>query len=549
MTRLQLSLKLIALTLVSWALTSCSDPEFGAVRGVNQDSTPNVRISSQNTCANFTLIRPQVDILFLWDNSTSSYFINPQTRQALNQLVNNVSNRFDYHIVLAPLVRANNWGVNDHMRIVTYDTAGLSAQAMSMRVAKENASNFLSFPPASSSFESGLERTREILHNNQTNGIFRQGAYTIIVAMSTEDDNSYQLGFNHPPAQFSSAHRQYVDNKMHELLCIRGNYSGVYGSSYTGGIYGANCSGAPALNSSMFRFLSIVANNTQQCSNNNINNAKVGASYQMASNKIYLEDYTNNNPAHTDQTGAPWQERPNGGYNLYDNTDICRADYRGIFDGVNSVIQDTVVKHTYNYWPVAQPAASVDPDTLIVRNSNGQEFYEIPSSVVIIEDTGGKDDRDLSNQPIHGWRYAGVQNRNTRFLPSHGESYEGHLVQLFGQAKVTYPDCMQITFSAEREYYGYVHITSKPLESSIELRINGSLIPRCASSSSNHCWVLEKQGSEPHYQTNKNIKISSPTDFTPATPPDTRTGFFLRLRGNAVYSNGANVNVVWLPSS
>ncbi len=544
MQRFHIMKGLLAILAIPWLLTSCSESQFGVRRGQVADNTPDVKISSANQCSNFTLIRPKVDLLFLWDNSSSAYFINDETRKALNRLVNNVSNRFDYHIVMAPLIRANNWGVNDYMRIVTYDTAGLSSTALSMRVPKENASNFLSFPTAPGSTESGLERAREVLHHNiqQTNGVFRQGAYSIIVLMSTEDDNSFATGTNYINPALRTP---YVNNKAHELLCIRGNYNNSYGSSYNGSIYNQNCAGAPTLNSPMMRFISVVANDVQRCQNNKILNAKVGESYERMSSLLYIHPYENSIPSPNDQFGAPLQQRGSVSYQRFDSNDICRRDYKGIFDGVNSAIQDTVISHVYKYWPVAGPNASIDPDTIIVRKSNGQEFFEIPGGVTIIEDYTGTNDRDLSNQPIEGWRYINNDTRNTRFLPSNGEPYTGHLVQLFGNAKVTYPECLKITFSSEQEYYGYVHITGKPLESSIVLAINGTTINRCASGSSTNCWELATTGGSE----TRNIKIQSPTNFTPANPPDTRTGWFLRLRGNAIYSNGANVNVNWLPSS
>lgn len=544
MQRFHIMKGLLAILSIPWLLTSCSEPEFGVRRGQLADNTPDVKISSANQCSNFTLVRPKVDLLFLWDNSSSAYFINDQTRQALNRLVNNVSSRFDYHIVMAPLIRANNWGINDHMRIVTYDTDGLSSAALSMRVPKENAQSFLNFPTAPGSTESGLERTREIIDHNlrQINGVFRQGAYSIIVLMSTEDDNSFAVDTNYiNPLQRTP----YVNNKAHELLCLRGNYNQLFGSSYDGGIYNSTCSNAPSLNSPMMRFISIVANEAQRCQSNGILNAKVGESYERISSLLYIQPYENSIPSPNDQFGAPQQQRGSISYNLFDSNDICRRDYNGIFDGVNSAIQDTVISHVYKYWPVAGPNASIDPDTIIVRKSNGQEFYEIPNGVGIIEDSMGTNDRDLSNQPIEGWRYVSNSTQNTRFLPSSGEPYTGHTIQLFGEAKVTYPECLRVTFSSELEYYGYVHINGKPLESSIVLSINGTSVNRCASGTSTNCWELITTGGSE----TRNMKIQGPNNYTPASPPDTRAGWFLRLRGNAIYSNGSNVNVNWLPSS
>lgn len=529
-------------------LQSCSEPEFSARRGSLTQNNPTVVRTQTSACSNFTLVRPKVDLLFLWDNSSSTFFIDPQVRQALNRLVDNVSNRFDYHIVLAPLIRRSGRPVNDEMRIVTHDTVGLNSQALSLRVSREDASSYLSFSTASGSSESGLERARELLHQNQSNGIFRQGAYTLIVLMSTGNDNSYETGSGFGGG--SALRDPYINNKVHELLCLRGHYDHSYGAGYDGGIYGSNCSGAPSLDSSMMRFISIVANNENRCTQNNINNVRVGVTYEMTSNKIYLEPYNNGTPSPNDQFGAASQQRGNISYNLYDSTDICRGDYSGVFDGVNSAITDTVINHIYKRWPVDVASASVDPDTIVVKKGNGQEFFEIPSGVTIVEDLDGKDDRDTSNQPVHGWRYLGTQtNQPTRFFPSPGEPYTGHMIQLYGDAKVTYPECLQVNYFSPVEYYGYVHIASKPLESSIQLRVAGTTVPRCQNSTSSNCWELEKTSGQPWYQENKNIKIQGPNNYTPAEPAELKTGYFLRLRGNAIIPSGTEFSVNWLPSS
>lgn len=538
MRRIQYLKNLCLILLLPGLFFSCAKEEFAATRGQKQETVPQVVRASSSVCSNFTLIRPKVDLLFLWDNSSSSYFINPQTREALNRLVENVSNRFDYHIVLAPLVRPTNWQINEHVRLVAFDDQGLNSQAIAMRIPKENASSSLNFPTAGGNIEAGLNRAKELLEANQSNGIFRQGANTLIVLMSTEDDNHY-MQVNNLSFPSSTIQNNYVSHKLHELLCLRGNYDGRLGAGYTGS-YGVNCSGAPALNSTMMRFISVVAHHPTVCSQNGIINSKRGVAYIRASNDIYNEPYSNGTPLPVDQFNRATP----------DSTDICLRNYDSIFDGVNSAIQDTVVAHTYKFWPVDQASRSVDPATIKVRKGTGQEFFAIPNNVNIIESAMDTNDTDVFGAPVNGWRYVGVQNNTpTRFLPSSGEPYSGHLIQLFGQAKVTYPECLQVTYDSQVKYIGYVHIPGKPLESSIELRVNGSLVPRCQNSTSTNCWELELSSGQPHFQTDKNIMIQGPGNFTPASPAELRTGYFLRLRGNAVIPSGANISVNWLPSS
>lgn len=504
-------------------LGGCSDPQFGARRGQRQEQTPKLNTSSSSMCSDFTLVRPQVDLLFLWDNSSSSTFINNQTRRALNGIVNKVSQRFDYHIMLAPLLKTGS--VNSDAKLVTYDTAGLSSSAMSMRIDSSQASSALSFPSARGSQEAGLDRSRQLIVNNRSNGIFREGAYTIVVLMSTEDDNSYV-----PEGGMESGYkrRKHVDDKVHQLLCLRGHYNAPPGKS---------CSGS-SLNSSMMRFISIVANNPSRCSRNGVaQNAKSGVAYEMASSFIYSQGYTNSTPNHVDQNGAPIQNRGGRSYPLYDSTDICRGDYRGIFDGVNSVIQDQVIAHQYRFWPVAGPDADVDSNTIRVESSTGQELTHLGPGATHPHDNGFK-----------YWGNTGRgSTKNTRIHPSPGEPHSGHLIELYGNARVTYPECLRVKFTQNQEYYGYVHLTGRPLESSIKLKINGVDIPKCSSTSYCHNGFVFLNTPK---KNNRNIKIQSPSNHSPDTEnPDKRYGYFLKLYGNAIYSNGDNVNVNWLPSS
>jgi hypothetical protein len=535
MRRVQYLKNLCLLLLLPGLFFSCSKEEFATKRGQQTETVPQVVRASSNVCSNFTLIRPKVDLLFLWDNSTSSFFINEQTRQSLNRLVENVSDRFDYHIVLAPLNRATTSSVNHQMKFVSFDDQGIAPQIMHLRRSKEDAFNQLNFNHVGGNIEKGVDRAQEIIAGNITNGLFRQGAHTLIVLLSTEDHNFY------PSFEGSGGNRLdpneiklHVNHKTHELLCLRGNYGHTYNDGYTGP-YGADCSGlSTPLNSTMMRFISIVAHNESLCTQNEIYHSKRGQMYIDVSRNIYEEPYTNNITTPSDQFG----QNP-------DSTDVCQRNYNSIFDGVNSAIQDTVIAHSYNFWPVDQSSRSVDPATIKVRKGTGQEFFSIPNNVII--NVGN--DTDQNNNPVNGWRYIGIQNNfPTRYAPTVGEHYSGHLIQLFGQAKVTYPECLQVTYDSEIRYIGYVHIAGRPVVDSINLKVNEQIVLRCQNSTSTNCWELELSGGQPHYQTNKNIMIQGPGNFTPASPPVLKTGYFLRLRGNVIIKSGETVKVDWTPA-
>ena len=88
--------------------TSCGKEQFSTSRKVETSNTSPIQLNSSKSCSSFTLIKPQVDFLFLWDNSSSTTFINNATKTALNNTIDSISSRFDYHILLAPLIGSGN---------------------------------------------------------------------------------------------------------------------------------------------------------------------------------------------------------------------------------------------------------------------------------------------------------------------------------------------------------------------------------------------------------------------------------------------------------
>jgi hypothetical protein len=526
------AMKKLTILILSMLLYSCAKDEFRSPINSNPYQTSAKESFSSQSCADFTYVRPPVDLLFVWDNSTSSLFFDTKVKQALNNIINNISDRFDYNVMMAPLLGNGNTGS------YFFSRSGLNPGSGITTIDKSQAANYLDqFPKVQGSYENGVSRVVDLLHNNQTNGVFRQGAYTLVVMMSNDDDNSWV----DPNAtyEFDPYRRdQYLNGKSHDLLCLRGNYdsanSGLYSSLFSR--YGSNCAGAPAINSMMMRFISISAlfspnscTASSQVTTNYI--------YRKTSEKIYSTGYTNSysNP----QTIVMHQEEGPDAFN------ICYGNYLNVFDGVNNAITDAIIAHEYRFWPLAPAGQEIDPASLNVTMSNGSTFQAIPNDVQIVRDLTGKNDRDNNGNPVHGYRIVnGVGTFNTRFLPTQGEPYTGQVIELFGNAKVTYPACLLINFTEPDAYYGYVHLADRPLESSIELRINGNVITQGGPNG----WELLKDGTAPRWLSNFNIKIVSPSDFTPKTPGDLKTGYFLKLSGSAIYSNNAKVEVNYQPT-
>jgi hypothetical protein len=468
-----------SLFLLTLLIASCGVEQFGVGKQSAEVATNPISTGSTSVCADHTLIRPPVDLLFIWDNSTSTRFISDSTKQALSNTINYISDRFDYQVLMAPLIGSGN------SNTFFFSRAGLMPSGTSV-ISKDNAAQFISsFPPERGSAESGAKRARDLIRGNISNGVFRQNAYTVIIIMSNEDDNSFVAG---DYGATNSQKVSYANAISHDLLCLKGNYQGS-SLRNSSSMYSANCSGAPSLNSSMMRFLSIAPS--------------VSCQSYFKANKVYRT---------ISQNIASEQS-----YVQSDFTDICNGNYTNIFDQVNSVIADQVVKHKYNYWPVAGNEVELDPSTIVVTKDNGSN---VPSS------------------SINGFTYIGKRaNQNTRYFPNPGEPYTGHMLQLNGTSEVTFPSCLQVTYQSPKDYYGYCHMAGKPLEGSIEVIIDGQEI------SSSKWSLVTDGGGNPQYSSNKNIKINSPSDFTAKTPGEYRTGYFVKLNQDSVYSNSQTCNV------
>jgi hypothetical protein len=467
-----------SLILISLLLISCGEEQFGVGKQKSTIATNPIATGSTEVCSDFTLIRPPVDLLFIWDNSTSTRFISSSTKAALSNTISYISDRFDYQVLMAPLIGSGN------SNTYFFSRSGHMPSGTTV-VSKESAPNIISsFPSASGNSESGAKRARDLIRGNMANGVFRQNAYTIIVIMSNEDDNSFVTG------NFGATNSQkvsYANAISHDLLCLKGNYSGS-SLRTSESLYPANCSGAPTLNSSMMRFLSIAPS--------------YGCQSYFEANKVYKT---------MSQNIASYQN-----YSETDYTDICNGNYANIFDQVNSVIADQVIKHQYNFWPVAGNEVELDASTIKVYRDNGSE--------IISDDT-------------NGFTYIGKRtNQNTRYVPSPGEPYTGHMIQLNGSAEVTFPSCLKVDYQAPKDYYGFCHMPGKPLADSIEVYIDGVKI-------ADSKWTLEVNGSEPKYFSNKNIKITSPDNFTTVTPGNYKSGYFVKLDSSAVYSNSQSCDV------
>jgi hypothetical protein len=445
------SLFLIALLLIA---SSCSKEEFAVNKGTQTSSTSAVTTTTSQSCAQSTLISPKVDILMVWDNSSSFNFVTSATKSSMTNLITTVSENFDYHILSVPLVPANTANLYEASLVVKSKTGLTGSAATIANLDKTSAVANLAFTQGVGSAERGVDRVTEVIQNNRSNGIFRNDAYTIIVIMSNEDDKGCEIDTGQSSC---SAYDKgiYTTKRKAKLLCLRGNANA---SSYSCSDLGVTSN----LNSTMMRFINI-SPLTMCTSGFN----KTNSIYRDVAKALYEAPYTNGWPTSNDDLSPDLAGYP-------DSYNLCSIDFSHIFDGVNTAIKQTLLKHKYDYWPVADSSASVDPDSIRVVRSDGKILTNRAANTTATD--GYELILDSSGNA------ATLTNQNTRYEPTAGEPYTGKMIKLYGSEsddKIVYPDCLTVTYSAVKTTIGYLYLSyGEPAESTIEVRLNGSVVPK-----------------------------------------------------------------------
>lgn len=226
---------------------------------------------------------------------------------------------------------------------------------------------------------------------------------------------------------------------------------------------------------------------------------------------LYEAPYSNGWPTSNDNLN-PFTS---GGIQYPDNYDICSIDFNHIFDGVNTAIKQTLIKHVYSYWPVTGTSTSLDPDTLRVVRDDGK---------VLTNRTG-------ESNPSDGFAYIGAQtNHITRTYPTDGELFTGQMIQLFGTNDndlIVYPHCLTVTFDAQKLQYGYIYLKNgEPHPDTIEVRINGAVVPKSTTDGWDYMGLQFTSSLDP------SLKIVD-------LPAGSSSGWFIRLNGKYKFNNTA----------
>ncbi|MCY4644123.1 MAG: hypothetical protein OXB88_05840 [Bacteriovoracales bacterium] len=493
-----LSVKTITLLGLFLGVVGCEKTEFGQLTRGTSEILPKQEEFSNSSCALSTLAKPKVDMLFLFDNSTSSFFMNSRSRTsilgALRTSLYEAAQRFDFRIMVAPLITRRTNDVTTGVSVAVENTKGITGSGQNLIVA--GSSNDLidraaSISHAVGSREYGFERARHLLnHHYQSTGIFRRGAHTLVALFSNEDADWRQEGPDHQGGRFE---RRDFESNLNQLKNISNSMA-----------------------STQFRFITVVPSRSsgQGCS---LPLAQKGTRYQKMSREIYL---------HNKKDKASFQGLY--GQEPYDTFDLCTQDYQGIFTGINNTIKKVLVRHTYDRWPITDK-----------REHNGKIPPFDIDSIRVFKHISNNNIVEIQRNSSDGWTPVANYRSNfpIRSNPTRGEPFNGYFVQLHGNAVVTFPECMRIETLEAIDYFGYIVAAQEPRPSTVKFVKNGQVFGQ----NTRHGW------SYLGYKKNWNVRITSPNNHSGGRPEILKTGYVFKLNGNAVYRNGDKIRLQFLP--
>jgi hypothetical protein len=406
--------KLLTIVIMGLFLVSCGE-EVLTQGSLSVDYTAtDLQGYELNTCSQMTFEKPPVDMLFVVDNSGSSLLPSfNQIKQQIANTINTISNEFDYHIYVAPLISLPGETLTQYPLLVSNPSSLPSIGSVNIKT-PESLSLFS--PATGNNDEYGFDRVSALINGNRTNGIFRNNANTVVVMISNGDDTS-AIQTIQGNQYFNQA---TFNTKKNELL----KFSKKYAST--------NFINNP-LNAESFRFMSLVSHST-------CNGWKPGSTYQKMSHDIY--DYM----GYSDDSSYK------------DSKDLCSGNYTSLFSSINSSIHAVVIGHKYDHWKIS--------------NSGASSIQEDDITVSKILADGSK-----VNIPIgatNGFEYLGYKtNKDSRYEPTVGEPVTGLVIKLNGNARLSYPECIIAKTRTPTEYYGYIALPREPQADSVQVVING----------------------------------------------------------------------------
>lgn len=250
----------------------------------------------------------------------------------------------------------------------------------------------------------------------------------------------------------------------------------------------------PPMSVESFRFISLVAHS--EC-----NSWKRGVNYKRMSNELYTE------LGYSDNDGTK------------DSYDLCSGNYSNLFSAVNNSIRQVVVGHKYDHWKISSASSSSiqEDDITITRIKPNGTQESIPAD------------------PTNGFEYLGFKtNQPTRYFPSVGEPATGLMVKLNGSGRIEYPDCLIAKTRTPTEYFGYIALPKEPEVGTIQVKVDGVTVSQSDADGWSYIGWREFL----------NIKVPGPTGAS-ITPALNKSGYFIQLNGNAIFTNGQTISVFY----
>ncbi len=301
-------------------LTGCGNEQFGTGGQSSNDSVPSVSAFSAQSCSTYTLIKPKVDVLYVVDNSASSYYLSNDVKTALRNTVDSLSRDFDYRVIGTPLIQTANGNEDYQVMTNSTDLAGIPGSPKRIQTSSE----FTFFSnPGGGGYERGLNRVYGFV-NYHKGALLRNNAYTLVVLLSNGRDADVE-------AQSPYGNGESIYNASNFSIALN-NLKSVKNS----------------LQAQQFRFVSVTAHSN--CNSGWFSSLK---SYVQMSKEIY------NVSGGSDQDG---DSSP-------DAYDLCGGGVSSIFASVNSAIKQVVIAHGYRFWPITFAENNVTPMSINTRET------------------------------------------------------------------------------------------------------------------------------------------------------------------------------------
>lgn len=474
---------LLSLSLL-FILAGCGKEQFGSAPQSTGYSANSLTSYSANSCSNRTLIKPKVDVLYVVDNSGSSYYISQDIKSALANTVSTLSKDFDYRVIGTPLIESST--DNQDYQVLTNSTELTGINPAKLISTPSQFSFFTNTPIFS--LEEGLGRTVSFI-NFHKNNLIRNNSYLIIVLVSNGRDEKVSY------SPFGDDEKQYPSVFAERLASFKS-----LGSQ---------------LNSIQLRLISVTAKRPPIPSSCPSGWKTSDLSYAQMAKELY---------AHAIASGAVNNSPNQDSYNL------CTESLGGIFTSINNSIKQVLLPHEYRYAPItfAKTGTNLNWNSLEVKriNENGSSTLLTKDVHWTLHDAGS--DSSVVNLRV-----------GPNPIPGIGEPATGRYFVKFTDSNILkYPDCVTVTSVSKTEYFQYIVLPQKP-QPGLSVRINGNLI----SQSSSNGWSDETASAQ-----TLNIKANYPNPGDNQPPIMRTGFMLKLNGVNNYYKSGDNVQVNYVPA-